>query len=130
MEICFGSAGHETALLFGDSYAHVHRAPTGPLLGLRPGPPSPFPQMSLNVRRDNLLAFVTHGSADARPAGQVVLFGSSGVVQAVASAKVQRLDPAREVYCAAESRAQGNIADYTSVVVLHLSRQEVVGSLW
>jgi sigma-B regulation protein RsbU (phosphoserine phosphatase) len=128
--IAYGSAGHETALLFRGPSAHIHLDATGPLLGLDLGNDAVSSEMSLRIRDGDMLVVVTDGITDARPSAQRAFFGTNGVVRAVASAWAEGVDTARIIHCAAQAHALGNIDDDSSVVALRFGRPEVTVSSW
>jgi serine phosphatase RsbU (regulator of sigma subunit) len=118
----YGSAGHETALLFArDATGHTHLLPTGPLLGLDFGAPSIFEQNLMDIQNADLLVVVTDGITDARPKQRCApAFGTAGLVKALAGARRQSCDPAREVYQRATAHASGELNDDSTVLISQL----------
>lgn len=118
----YGSAGHETALLFArDAKEHTHLPPTGPVLGLDVGAPSIFEHSLMNIQEADLLVVVTDGITDARPQQMDArAFGTAGLVRALAGARSQSCDPAREVYERATAHANGELSDDSTVLISQL----------
>jgi serine phosphatase RsbU (regulator of sigma subunit) len=120
----YASAGHEPALLLRGEGAHDHDhlTPTGPLLGVEPGP-----AYCCGVRAlvpGTVLVVVTDGITEARrDAGdRLSFFGSAGVARTARNAVRQTGDPARAIYDAALAHAGGSLSDDASVVVSAFAR--------
>jgi serine phosphatase RsbU (regulator of sigma subunit) len=81
----YASAGHDHAMVIGDT-AHRHLSSTGPLMGLFDAPL--FAEHNEPLETNDLLVLVTDGVTECRDAnGKGMVFGTQGIVQAVASAR-------------------------------------------
>jgi phosphoserine phosphatase RsbU/P len=120
----YASAGHEPALLFNADCGHQHLEPTGPVFGV---PATPvFSERELPLSVGNVLVIVTDGITEARRSegGHLRFFGSSGVVQAVLSAKSRGEDPARTIYQAAVAHSIDKTIDDATALVVDVSAAE------